>query len=93
MQNVNKVTKFSPLLNSFDTRFLFFATSASNDVEVADYKNNLQKIAMTISIPQQKDKWVAVKYENKWYPGFIEELSENIFFTVLANDCNQCLYL
>ena len=56
MQNVNKVIKFSPLLNSFDTIFLFFATSASKDVEAANYKNNLQKIAMSIFIPWQKDK-------------------------------------
>ena len=69
MQNVNEVTKFSPILKSFDTRFLFFATLASKDVETADYENYLQKIAMTISIPWQKDKWVAVKYENNGTQG------------------------
>ena len=60
MQNVNKVTKCSPLLNSPDARFLFFPNSASKDVEAADYKNDSQKIVMTISIPWQKDKWVTV---------------------------------
>ena len=84
MQNVNKVTKLSPLLNSFDTRFLLFATSASKDVEAADYENDLQKITMTISIPWQKDKWVVVKYENKWYPGFIKEVTVNMFFALLV---------
>ena len=82
-QNVNNVTKCLSLLN-LDTRFLFFATSAGKDVEAADYENDLQKIAMTISIPWQKDTWVAVKYENKWYPGFIKEVTENIFFAVLV---------
>ena len=61
------------------------ATSASKDVEAADYENDLQKIAMTISIPWQKDEWDAVKYENKWYPGFIKEVIENIFFAVLIS--------
>ena len=83
MQHVNKVTKLSPLLNSFDTRFLLFATSASKDVEAADYENDLQKITMTISIPWQNDKCVVVKYENKWYPGFIKEVTVNIFFALL----------
>ena len=39
---------------------------------------------MAISIPRQKDKWVVVKYENKWYPGFIKEVTENIFFAALV---------
>ena len=60
-----------------------FATSASKDVEAADYENDLQKITMTISIPWQKDKWVVVQYENKWYPGFIKEVTVNIFFVLL----------
>ena len=84
MQHVNKVTKLSLLLNSFDTGFLLFATSASKDVEAADYENDLQKITMTISIPWQKDKWVVVQYENKWYPGFIKEVTVNIFFALLV---------
>ena len=84
MQNVNKVTKVWPLLNSFDTIFLFIATSASKDGGAADYKNDLQKIAMLISTPRQKDKWVAVKYKNKWYPVFIKEVTKNIFFVVLV---------
>ena len=64
--------------------FFYLHLQLVKNVKAADYENVLQKIAMTISIPRQKDKWVVVKYENKWYPGFIKEVTENIFFAALV---------
>ena len=78
------MTKFSPLLNSLILDFFYLHLLLVKNVKAADYKNVLQKFAMTISIPRQKDKWVVVKYENKWYPGFIKEVTENIFFAALV---------
>ena len=47
---------------------------------------------MTVSIPWQKDVWVDVKYENKWHPGFMKKVTENILFADLVTVINVCTY-
>ena len=54
----------------------FFTLESSKDVEAEDYHTDLRELAKSIIDPWQKNERVAVKYETKWYPGFIKEVIE-----------------
>ena len=60
-----------------------FATTASKDVEAADYENNLEDtIQWPFPFHGNKMNGLLLCMKN-WYPGFMKEVTENVFFVVL----------